>query len=70
MIKDFLDNIIQVLRGKNGNIFLIVGAVILVLFVLRILGPLLWLLIVGGLVYFVFKYIENKNKVGQGNDEL
>ncbi len=70
MIKDFLDNIIQVLRGKNGNIFLIVGAVILVLFVLRILGPLLWLLIVGGLVYFVFKYLENKNKVGQGNDEL
>ncbi len=64
MIKDFLDNIIQVLRGKNGNIFLIVGAVILVLFVLRILGPLLWLLIVGGLVYFVFKYLENKNKVG------
>lgn len=64
MIKDFLDNIIQVLRGKNGNIFLIVGAVILVLFVLRILGPLLWLLIVGGLVYFIFKYLENKNKVG------
>lgn len=70
MIKDFLDNIIQVLRGKNGNIFLIVGAIILLLFVLRIMGPLLWLLIVGGLVYFVFKYLENKNKVGQGNDEL
>ena len=70
MIKDFLDNIIQVLRGKNGNIFLIVGAIILLLFVLRIMGPLLWLLIVGGLVYFVFKYLENKNKVGQGNYEL
>lgn len=63
MIKDILDNIIQVLRGKNGNIFLILGAIILVLFVLRILGPLLWLLIVGALVYFVFKYLENKNKV-------
>ncbi len=60
MIKDILDNIIRVLRGKNGNIFLIVGAVILVLFVLRILGPLLWLLIVGGLAYFVFKYLETK----------
>ena len=63
MIKNFLDNIIQVLRGKNGNVFLIVGAVILLLFVLRIMGPLLWLLIVGGLVYFVFKYLENKNNV-------
>ncbi len=60
MIKGILDNIIQVLRGKNGNIFLIVGAVILLLFFLRIMGPLLWLLIVGGLVYFVFKYLETK----------
>lgn len=60
MIKDILDNIIRVLRGKNGNIFLIVGAVIVVLFVLRIMGPLLWLLIVGALVYFVFKYLETK----------
>ncbi len=60
MIKDILDNIIKVLRGKNGNVFLIVGAVILVLFVLRIIGPLLWLLIVGGLIYFVFKYLETK----------
>lgn len=61
MVKDILDNILKVLRGKNGNVFLIVGAVILVLFVLKILGPLLWLLIVGGLIYFVFKYLETKN---------
>lgn len=67
MIKDILDNIIQVLRGKNGNVFLIVVGVIFLLFFLRIMGPLLWLLIVGGLVYFVFKYLENKNK---NNDTL
>ncbi len=60
MIKDILGNIIQMLRGKNGNVFLIVGAIILVLFILRILGPLLWLLIVGGLVYLVFKFLEMK----------
>ena len=60
MIKDILDNVIKVLRGKNGNVFLIVGAIILVLFVLRILGPLLWLIIVGGLIYFVFKFLETK----------
>ena len=64
MANNILNDIVKVLRGKNGNVFLIVGAVILVLFVLRILGPLLWLLIVGGLVYFVFKYLETKNKVG------
>ncbi len=64
MIKDILDNIIQVLRGKNGNVFLIVVGVIFLLFFLRIMWPLLWLLIVGGLVYFVFKYLENKNNVG------
>lgn len=62
MVKDILDNILKVLRGKNGNVFLIIGAIILVLFVLKILGPLLWLCIVGGLVYFVFKYLEANNK--------
>ncbi|MBL7814881.1 MAG: hypothetical protein JNL70_07720 [Saprospiraceae bacterium] len=61
MIQNVLNDIIKVLRGKNGNIFLIVGAIVLVLFFLRIMGPLLWLLIVGSLVYFVFKYLENKN---------
>ena len=61
MIKNILEGIIKVLRGKNGSVFLIVGAVVLVLFFFRIMGPLLWLLIVGGLVYFVFKFLENKN---------
>ena len=61
MVKNILDNIIKVLRGKNGTVFLIIGAAILVLFILRILGPLLWLLIVGALIYFVFKFLENKN---------
>ena len=55
MVKNILDDIIKVLRGKNGTVFLIIGAAILVLFILRILGPLLWLLIVGALIYFVFK---------------
>ena len=61
MVKNILDDIIKVLRGKNGTVFLFIGAAILVLFILRILGPLLWLLIVGALIYFVFKFLENKN---------
>ena len=60
MIKDILDNIIKMLRGKNGNVILIVGAIILVFFILKIIGPLLWLVIVGGLIYFVFKFLETK----------
>lgn len=60
MIKDILDNIIKMLRGKNGNVFLIIGAIILVFFILKIIGPLLWLVIVGGLIYFVFKFLETK----------
>ena len=60
MIKDILDNIIKMLRGKNGNVFLIVGAIILVFFILKIIGPRLWLVIVGGLIYFVFKFLETK----------
>jgi uncharacterized membrane protein YecN with MAPEG domain len=60
MLNNILSDIQRILRGKNGNVFLIIGAVILVLFFLRIMGPLMWLLIVGGIIYFVFRFLEGK----------
>ena len=61
MISNILNDILKVLRGKNGTIFLIVGAAIVVLFFLKIMGPLLWLLIVGGLIFMVFKFLEKRS---------
>jgi hypothetical protein len=60
MINKLLDDIIGILRGKNGSIFLVAGAIILVLFFLRIMGPLMWLLIIGTIIFFVFRFLEKK----------
>jgi hypothetical protein len=60
MINKLLEDIIGILRGKNGTIFLVVGALILILFFLRIMGPLMWLLIIGGIIFFVFRFLEKQ----------
>lgn len=60
MINNLLSDILRILKGKNGTIFLIIGGLILFMFIMRILGPLLWLAIVGGLLFLAFRYFENK----------
>ena len=61
MANNILNDIVKVLRGKNGNVFLIIMAIVGVLFFMKVLGPLLWLIIVGGLVVLAFRYLQNKN---------
>ena len=61
MANNILNDIVKVLRGKNGNVFLIIMAVVGVLFFLKVLGPLLWLIIVGGLIVLAFRYLQNKS---------
>ena len=61
MANNILNDIVKVLRGKNGNVFLVIMAIVGVLFFVKVLGPLLWLIIVGGLVVLAFRYLQNKN---------
>ena len=61
MSNNILNDIAKILRGKNGTIFLVVGIIILAMFITRILGPLFWLLLVGGVAVMLFRYFENKN---------
>ena len=60
MANNILNDIVKVLRGKNGNVFLIIMAIVGVLFFVKVLGPLLWLIIVGGLIVLAFRYLQNK----------
>ena len=60
MANNILNDIVKVLRGKNGNVFLIIMAVVGVLFFFKIIGPLLWFIIVGGLIVLAFRYLQNK----------
>ena len=60
MANNILNDIVKVLRGKNGNAFLIIMAVVGVFFFFKVIGPLLWLIIVGGLIVLAFRYLQHK----------
>jgi hypothetical protein len=61
MANNILNDIVKVLRGKNGNIFLVIMAIVGVLFFVKVLGPLLWLIVVGGLVVLAFRFLQNRS---------
>jgi hypothetical protein len=61
MVNKILGEVVTVLRGKNGNVFLIVMVAVAILFFLKVVAPLLWLLIVGGLVFLAFRYVQNRS---------
>ena len=61
-MNNILADIVKVLRGKNGNIFLIAMVIVGILFFIKVMGPLLWLIIVGGLVVLAFRFLQNQNK--------
>ena len=61
MLNNIFDNIIRILRGKNGGLFLIIGVVVLVMFINKIFGPLLWLLLIGGGLVWIFNNFEKKS---------
>ena len=60
MANNILNDIVKVLRGKNGNVFLVIMAVVAVFFFFKVIGPLLWFLIVGGLIFLAFRYLQHK----------
>jgi hypothetical protein len=61
MANNILTDIVKVLRGKNGNAFLIIMAIVGVFFFLKVMGPLLWLIIVGGLIFLAFRFMQTRN---------
>jgi uncharacterized protein YqhQ len=61
MANNILTDIVKVLRGKNGNAFLIVMAIVGIFFFIKVLAPLLWLAIVGGIVFLAFRFMQTRN---------
>lgn len=62
MLNNILGSIVNILRGKNGGIFLIVGVVVLIVFISKILSPLIELILVGGALIWLFYNLEKKLK--------
>ena len=61
MVNKILGGVVKILRGKNGNVFLVIMVAVAILFFLKVVAPLMWLLIVGGLVFLAFKYVQNRS---------
>jgi hypothetical protein len=61
MANNILTDIVKVLRGKNGNLFLIAMAVVGLFFFIKVLGPLIWLAIVGGIIFLAFRFMQNRD---------
>ncbi len=61
MLNNILGSIVKILRGKNGGLFLIIGVVVLIMFINKIFGPLLWLLVIGGALVWIFNNFEKKS---------
>lgn len=60
MISSFLSQATQILRGKNGSIYFVVMLILVGLFILKILPKIIWLALMSGLVFLIFKMFEKK----------
>jgi len=61
MLNNILGSIVSILRGKNGGIFLIIGVIVLIMFINKIFAPLIWLIIIGGVLVWIFNNFEKKS---------
>lgn len=61
MLNDILGSIVSILRGKNGGMFLIIGVIVLILFITKIITPLIGLILIGGALIWIFKNFEKKS---------
>lgn len=61
MLNDILGSIVSILRGKNGGMFLIIGVIVLILFITKIITPLIGLILIGGTLIWIFKNFEKKS---------
>jgi hypothetical protein len=62
MLNQILGDLNRILRGKNGNLFFVIFALILIVFILKILPSLIWLAVLGGAAYLAFKYLGSGKK--------
>jgi hypothetical protein len=61
MLNDFLNDIQRILRGKNGTAFLVIAAIIAVILFMNVLGPLIRFVILFGVLFLVFRYLQKKS---------
>ena len=61
MSNNVIDEFQKILRGKNGTIFFVVLALAAVIFFFNVIPALIKFLVVGAIVFLIFRYFEKKN---------
>jgi large-conductance mechanosensitive channel len=61
MITNLLNDILKIVKGRNGSVFLIILAVFAVMFFIKLIPALIKFLVIGSIVFFIFKFIEKKS---------
>ena len=58
---NLIDEFQRILRGKNGTIFFVILALVAVMFFFNVIPALIKFVVVGGIVFLIFRYFEKKN---------
>ena len=60
MISSLLGQATQILRGKNGSIYFMCMVALMIIFALKILPKIIWLVAMSIIVFLVFRMFEKK----------
>jgi hypothetical protein len=61
MITNLLNDILKIVKGRNGTIFLVILAIFAVMFFIKVIPALINFLIVAAIIFVIFKYIQKKS---------
>jgi large-conductance mechanosensitive channel len=61
MITNLLNDILKIVKGRNGTIFLVILAIFAVMFFIKVIPALINFLIVAAVIFVIFKYIQKKS---------
>jgi uncharacterized membrane protein len=62
MLNNILSDIQKILRGKNGSIFFVALILLAVIVFFKVLPSLIWFLVVGTILFFIFRFFEKKSE--------
>jgi large-conductance mechanosensitive channel len=61
MITNLLNDILKIVKGRNGSVFLIILAVFAVMFFIKLIPALIKFLVIAAIVFVIFKFIQKKS---------
>ena len=61
MITNLLNDILKIVKGRNGTVFLIILAIFAVMLFIKVIPALIKFMVIAAIVFVIFKFIEKKS---------